>query len=132
MMSEEDRCIEIIEERDMLADENRKFAEFLSSLGYNLDSIGEIARVGTKFNEHISSGGYYITLNIANNPNRGSWDFPDGTEGGELIFENRTLIDCDGCYVLSKTILDKLTELGYDCEDFLRGYDDKDYPNETE
>ena len=51
-MSEEDRCIEIIEGRDMLADENRKFAEFLSSLGYNLDSIGQIARVGIKFNEH--------------------------------------------------------------------------------
>lgn len=52
-MSEEDRCIEIIEERDMLADENRKFAEFLSSLGYNLDSIGQIARVGTKFNKPL-------------------------------------------------------------------------------
>jgi len=50
-MSEEDRCIEIIEERNMLADENKKFAEFLSSLGYNLDSIGEIARVGAKFEE---------------------------------------------------------------------------------
>ena len=50
-MSEEDRCIEIIEERNMLADENKKFAEFLSSIGYNLDSIGEIARVGAKFEE---------------------------------------------------------------------------------
>ena len=33
----------LIDERDMLADENKSFAEFLYSLGYNSDDIDRIA-----------------------------------------------------------------------------------------
>ena len=130
-MSEEDRCIEIIEERDMLADENKKFAEFLSSLGYNLDSIVEISRGATKDeikNKVLENLYEELTEQIVGDNSEGRYNHE------EIIQRVNDLLDIEQRFnnVLSKTILDKLTELGYDCEDFLRGYDDKDYPNETE
>ena len=62
---------------------------------------------------------YRITLNIGGDPTRGSWDYPDGTEGGELTFANQygtkyELIDYDGCFSLPENIVDTLELMGYD------------------
>jgi len=63
--------------------------------------------------------GYEITLNIGGDSKRGSWDYPDGTEGGELNFallygSKYELIDYDGCGTLAEDIVDTLDQYGYD------------------
>ena len=41
----------LVEERDLLAWENKMFAEYLDKKGFSLEEIGEIARLGKNYKE---------------------------------------------------------------------------------
>ena len=73
-----------------------------TSKGYTVNLNAQ----GTKEANAIHDRGVYVRV--------GSWDYPDGTEGGELRFwENRytgelELYDYDGCFNLPEDIIDFL------------------------
>jgi hypothetical protein len=57
---------------------------------------------------------YEIHLNFYRDHH--SWEYADGTEGGELILKGKELIDYDGTYQLSTQILDALDKNGIDVQ----------------
>ena len=50
---------------------------------------------------------------------RGYWEYADGTEGGELLFQGRELIDYDGAFELPRKVVAALRAAGFELdEDF--------------
>jgi hypothetical protein len=60
---------------------------------------------------------YEINLNFYNDHH--SWEYADGTEGGELIIKNKELIDYDGTYQLGSQILIALNKEGINVQDII-------------
>jgi hypothetical protein len=46
----------------------------------------------------------------------GYWERKDGSEGGGLWFEGKTLVDYDGAFDLPRAVYDELRELGFKVE----------------
>ena len=59
---------------------------------------------------HINSSGI---VEISPSTQYGYWEFSDGSEGGGLWFEGKTLVDFDGHYVLPAYVVKVLRENGY-------------------